>query len=54
MANILEIDSKRKYAIKEVYLDELNKFYGFNAPQLNKFHEFNFNKKRAVFILEVA
>lgn len=54
MATILEIESRRKYDIKEVYLNELSKFEGFCCPQLFKMGEFNFNKKRAVLILEVV
>ena len=54
MATILEINSKRKYQIKEVFLNELGKFENFGCPQLKKMGEFNFNKRRAVLILEVV
>lgn len=54
MATILEIDSRRKYQIKEVFLNELEKFENFNCPQIRKMGEFNFNKKRAVLVLEVV
>lgn len=54
MATILEINSKRKYQIKEFYLNDLNNFHTFKTDALSRLHEFNFNKRRAVFILEVA
>lgn len=54
MATILEIDSRRKYEIKELYLDQLTKeFPKFECSLLRKMGEFNFNKRRAVVILEV-
>jgi len=54
MATILEIDSKRKYKIRDYFLNELKEFYTFKSNYLNKFNEFNFNKKRAVLINEVV
>lgn len=53
-ATVLEIDSRRKYDIKTVYMDELNHFYNFNTDLIYRLGDFTFNKKRAVFIIEVA
>ena len=54
MASILEISSKRKYLIREVYLDELNSFEKFRSPSLGGLKDFSFNKKRALMIVDVA
>lgn len=55
MATILEIDSRRKYLIKEIYLNELaGEFPSFECSNLKRMSDFNFNKRRAVLILEVV